>query len=236
MNDASPVASLVRLATVAAVLLALVLAWNFTPLARWADPEALADSLIAMRGEWWIYPAMIAGYLVLGLLLFPLTALIAVTGLVLGPWKGFLVAMTGALVSGWVGLRIGTWTGGHAFERLSRRAYRVVSRVLEGHGVLAVAALRMLPIAPFTVVNIAMGATGVKSGAFLGGTFLGLLPGIVVLTMLGDRLREVWRDPEPANVALFVLFALLWLALAWAVHRLLRVVRGRPGRAGAGRR
>lgn len=218
---------LVRLAIVAAVLLLLVFVWNFTPLARWADPEALAETLNAVRNEWWIYPAMIAGYLVLGLVLFPLTVLVGVTGLVLGPWKGFLVAMAGSLVSGWVGLRIGAWTGGHVFERMSRRAYRVVSKALQNHGLLAVAALRMVPIAPFTVVNVAMGATGLRSAAFLGGTFVGLLPGIVVLTMLGDRLREAWRDPEPANVALFVLFALLWLLLAWSLQRLVTALRRR---------
>jgi uncharacterized membrane protein YdjX (TVP38/TMEM64 family) len=218
---------LARLGVVAAVLLALVFVWNFTPLARWADPEGLAESLNAVRNEWWIYPAIMAGYLVLGLLLFPLMALVAVTGLVLGPWKGFLVAMTGALVSGWVGLRIGAWTGGHAFERLSQRAYRVVSRALQNHGLLAVAALRMVPIAPYTVVNIAMGATGLGSVAFLGGSFVGLLPGILVLTMLGDRLREAWRNPEPANVGLFVLFAVIWLLLAWALQRLVTTFRRR---------
>ena len=218
---------LVRLAMVAALLLLLVFAWNFTPLARFADPEALAETLNAVRNEWWIYPAMIGGYLVLGLLLFPLMALVAVTGLVLGPWKGFLVAMAGALVSGYVGFRIGAWTGGQAFERLSRRAYRVVSKALRNHGLLAVAALRMVPIAPYTVVNIAMGATGLRSAAFLGGTFVGLLPGILVLTMLGDRLREAWRNPEPVNVALFVLFALLWLLLAWGLQRLVTALRRR---------
>lgn len=227
---------LLRLAIVVIVLLLLVFTWNFTPLARWADPETLAQTLSAARDEWWIYPAMIAGYLVLGLLLFPLMGLVAVTGLVLGPWKGFLVAMAGALVSGWVGLRLGAWTGGHLFERMSRRAYRVVSKALENHGLLTVAALRMVPIAPYTVVNIAMGATGLRSGPFLGGTFVGLLPGILVLTMLGDRLREAWRNPEPANLALFVLFALLWLLLAWGLQRLVSALRRRGGVQGGERR
>ena len=86
-----------QFAIVAAVLLLLVFAWNFTPLQRWADPDTLAAALIEVRDEWWIYPAMVAAYLVFGLLLFPLMALVAVTGLVLGPWKGFLVAMTGSL-------------------------------------------------------------------------------------------------------------------------------------------
>jgi uncharacterized membrane protein YdjX (TVP38/TMEM64 family) len=113
------------------------------------------------------------------------------------------------------------------FERMSRRAYRVVSKTLQNHGFLAVAALRMVPIAPYTVVNVAMGATGLRSAPFLGGTFVGLLPGILVLTMLGDRLREAWRNPEPANLALFVRFAVLWLLLAWGLQRLVTALRRR---------
>lgn len=220
---------LMRLALVAAMLLALILIWHYSPLDEWADPEVLAEALATMRDEWWVYPLILGAYLVGALLLFPVTALVAVTGLVLGPWKGFVVAVVGSLASGWIGFRIGAWTGGHLFERLSRRAYRVVSRTLRDHGVLAVAALRMVPLAPYTVVNIAMGATGITDGAFLGGTFLGLLPGILVLTMVGDRLREAWRDPDPANLALFGLFAVLWLGLAWALQRLVSVLRKRGG-------
>lgn len=153
--------------------------------------------------------------------------LITVTGLVLGPWNGFLTAVAGSLLSGWVGFRIGAWAGARPFERLSRRAYRAVSMALTNHGLLAVATLRMVPIAPYTVVNIAMGATGISSFAFLGGTFIGLLPGILILTMLGDRLRVAWRDPEPANLAVFVLFTVLWLSVIWALQKLFVMLRRR---------
>ncbi len=218
---------LLRLVLVAAGLVALVLAWQYTPLAEWADPEELAEWLEAMRGNWWIYPLFVAGYVVGGLLLFPLTVMVAVTGMVLGPWSGFLCAIAGSLVSGWVGLRIGAWTGGRLFESTATRAFRVVSRVLQNHGVLTVAALRMVPIAPYTVVNVAMGATGLRTGPFLAGTLIGLLPGIFVLTMLGDRLREVWRDPEPENLFWFVLAIALWLGVAYALQRLVTVLRKR---------
>lgn len=218
---------LLRLALVAAGLIVLVLAWQYTPLAEWADPEELAEWLETMRGNWWIYPMFVAGYVVGGLLLFPLTVMVAVTGMVLGPWSGFLCAIAGSLASGWVGLRIGAWTGGRLFESMATRAYRMVSRVLQNHGVLTVAALRMVPIAPYTVVNVAMGATGLGTGAFLAGTLIGLLPGIFVLTMLGDRLREVWRNPEPENLFWFVLAIVLWLGVAYALQRLVTVLRKR---------
>jgi uncharacterized membrane protein YdjX (TVP38/TMEM64 family) len=210
-------------------LVALVLAWGYTPLPEWADAEALAGTLEAMRGHWWFYPLVVAGYVVGGLLLFPLTVMVAVTGMVLGPWSGFLCAIVGSLASGWVGLRIGAWTGGRMFEAFATRAYRLVSRILQNHGVLTVAALRMVPVAPYTVVNVAMGAAGLRTGAFLAGTLIGLLPGIFVLTMLGDRLRIAWSNPEPQNLFWFILAIAVWLGVVYVLQRLVTVLRKRAG-------
>jgi uncharacterized membrane protein YdjX (TVP38/TMEM64 family) len=72
-----------------------------------------------------------------------------------------------------------------------------------------------------------MGAAGVPSRTFRAGTFIGLLPGTFVLTMLGDRMREVWRDPEPANVVLVVLVIVLWLGLAFVLQKLVSRLRNR---------
>jgi uncharacterized membrane protein YdjX (TVP38/TMEM64 family) len=114
-------------------------------------------------------------------------------------------------------------------KHISGRAFRAVSRALKNQGIIAVAALRMVPIAPYTVVNVAMGAVGVPASTFLAGSFIGLLPGTFVLTMLGDRMREVWRSPGTGNVLLVVLFVVLWLGLAFVLQQLVLRLRNRGG-------
>jgi uncharacterized membrane protein YdjX (TVP38/TMEM64 family) len=74
---------------------------------------------------------------------------------------------------------------------------------------------------------MAMGAAGVPTRTFLAGTFIGLLPGTFVLTMLGDRMREVWRDPQATNAVLVVLLIVLWLGLAFALQQLVTWLRNR---------
>jgi hypothetical protein len=54
-----------------------------------------------------------------------------------------------------------------------------------------------------------------------------MLPGTFVLTMLGDRLREAWREPEPANVVLAILVIVLWLGLAFLLQQLVVRLRRR---------
>ena len=223
----SDVRRLVRLGAVAAALLALVLVWSYTPLAQWADPEVLMPALAAARGHWWIYPLLLAAYIVGGLLLFPLTVLIAVTGMMLGPLVGFLTAMTCGMVSAWTGYLAGGWTGAEAIRNVSGRTFRRIYRGLQSQGFVTVTALRMVPVAPFTVVNMVMGAAHVRPRAYLAGTALGLVPGVFVMTMVGDRLRELWRDPDPMNILWFALVALLWIGLAFALQRIVSRLRKR---------
>jgi phospholipase D1/2 len=218
---------ILRLAAVAVVLFGLVLAWNYTPLAELAEPQALATALDSVRGRWWIYPAILALYIAGGLVLFPVTVLIAVTGMLLGPLAGWLWAVIGSMASAWVGYAAGLWLGGSSIQQISGRAFRAVSRALRDQGIVAVAALRMVPIAPFTVVNMAMGAAGIGSRIYLVGTLLGMLPGTFILTMLGDRLREAWRDPEPGNILLFALVIGTWLGLAFVLQRFVSRLRRR---------
>ena len=216
-----------QLAGAATALLALLLVWRWSPLADLADPEAIVNALHDVRGNWWIYPAVLAAFVFGGMVLFPVTVLIAATGLLLGPWTGWCYAMIGAMASGWVGHACGKWLGGGSVQHVSSRALRAVSRALTNQGMVAVAALRMVPVAPYTVVNIAMGAAGVTQRTFLAGTFVGMLPGTFVLTMLGDRLREAWRDPDPANVVLVALVIVLWVGLAFALQQLVARLRKR---------
>jgi len=218
-----------KLAAISVVLLLLLLAWSRTPLAELGDPEAIMEMLYAVRSEWWIYPAILAAFVFGGMVLVPVTVLIAVTGLLLGPWSGWFTAMLGTMLSGWVGHATGMWLGGSSVKHISGRAFRAVSRALKNQGIIAVAALRMVPIAPYTVVNVAMGAVGVPASTFLAGSFIGLLPGTFVLTMLGDRMREVWRSPGTGNVLLVVLFVVLWLGLAFVLQQLVLRLRNRGG-------
>ncbi|HEX2139938.1 MAG TPA: VTT domain-containing protein [Woeseiaceae bacterium] len=226
-TKASDLKRLVRLGAVAAALLSLVLLWSYTPLSRWADPEVLMPALAAARGHWWVYPLLLAAYVVGGLLLFPLTVLLAVTGMMLGPLVGFATAMTCGMASAWTGYLAGGWTGAEAIRNVSGRTFRRIYRGLQSQGFVAVTALRMVPVAPFTVVNMVMGAAHVRPRAYLAGTALGLLPGVFVMTMVGDRLRELWQNPDPMNILWFALVAVLWIGLAFALQRIVSRLRKR---------
>ena len=74
----------------------------------------------------------------------------------------------------------------------------------------------LLPIAPFTLVNLAAGASGIRFVDFLVGTLIGMLPGLVLLSIMGDRIIRILAEPSAGDIAILVLCvgALIGLAVA----------------------
>ena len=79
--------------------------------------------------------------------------------------------------------------------------------------------LRLFPIAPFTVVNLIAGASEIRTRDYLLGSLIGMSPGIVLMSLFGDRLGAWLRHPDLGNLAVVVAVAAVALALAWALRR-----------------
>lgn len=90
---------------------------------------------------------------------------------------------------------------------------------LDRSGIIAVATVRLVPIAPFTLVNLAAGSIEVRLRDYVLGTALGLMPGTIALTAFGHQLREIFEQPTFANVALLIAVIVAWIAISLAVQR-----------------
>jgi phospholipase D1/2 len=150
---------------------------------------------------------------------------------VFGPWLGFFGGLCGALLSAaltfWIGRRA---RRGRIRQLVGPRLNRI-SRSLTRSGVRGVIAVRLLPVASFTAVNLVAGASRLRPWEFLVGTFIGLLPGFIALSILGNRIEVALRSPSVGNVILLVLTAVVIIVLGLAVNRWLRQRGSRPGRA-----
>ena len=78
--------------------------------------------------------------------------------------------------------------------------------------------LRLMPTAPFTLVNMIAGATKIRVTDYLVGTLLGLAPGIIAMSALGGRIMEVLSRPTFADVALFLAILVGWFGLSFALQ------------------
>lgn len=213
---------LIGLGVLALALALLAVAWRWTPLREWINLDSLIGAARGLEALPFTPLAVIASYVVAGLVMVPVVLLIAVTGIVFGPVEGSLYAISGALLSAIAAYGLGHWLGRDAVQRLLGARINRLSRRLARQGILAMIVVRILPIAPFTVINVVAGASHIRFRDYLIGTFFGMLPGIVITVTFVHHLAEAVRNPTMGTVAVLAMVAATLIGVAIGLQKLLR--------------
>lgn len=211
-------------------ILGLGLAWVFTPLSEWTEPErivALARPLSQSPGGLVLSSA---GFALASILMVPVTALIVASILLFGAGKGFAVGMVGSLVGAAMAYGVGRVLWRDTVRQLAGDRLNRLTRALTERGVLAVAAVRVVPVAPFTVVNVVAGTSRIQFLDFMLGTVVGMAPGIAALAFASDRVIAAVRNPDPTTLAVAALGVLLLLGVFYGLRKLLGQVAGSQAR------
>jgi phospholipase D1/2 len=211
----------------ALVVLGIALAWRYTPLSALVTADNVRAVLRGVRGEPWAILIVVTVFVLAGAIVFPLNILVLTTSAVFGPWLGILYGGAGTMSSGLVMYYVGSLLGREALYRMLGERWRRGLEGLRKRGLLAVVTLRLLPIAPFTLVNLAAGASGIRFVDFLVGTMIGMLPGLVLLSIMGDRIIRILAEPSAGDIAILVLCVVALIGLAVAAQALLRRRRDR---------
>jgi phospholipase D1/2 len=212
------------------LLAGLVFAWRHTPLREWADFRTLLD-VVERLDEIPLAPLATMGlYLAGAVTMLPVTLLILVTVVVFGPLYGAVLALCGTVLSTGAGYLAGRLLGRNTLRRFGGRRLNRVSHQLRKHGVVAMVVLRLMPIAPFSLVNLVIGASRISLRDCLLGTALGMLPGILVSAWLVDRVAAAAREPGLLTFALLALALLLPASLLLVLRRRRRAARRGTGR------
>ncbi len=220
--------SLIALASVLIVALLVAATWRYTPLSEWVDLKATIGRLGSLRGDWSAPLLVSLVYIVAGLMVFPITLLIIATGVTFGAAYGFAYALLGAELSALVNYAIGQHVGHNAVRSLSNRWVSRVSRRLARQGLLAIITLRVVPVAPFSVINLVAGASHIRFPDYALGTLLGMAPGVLALTLFSDQVVAAIAAPEAIRMASLLFLAVVigagtWWLSRWLLRRQKRV-------------
>lgn len=179
--------------------------------------------------------AYIGAYALAVALSLPVAMVMTLTGgYLFGPWVGGVAAACGCTVGGTAVFLVCRTAAG---DVLRRRAGPTIARIEDGvlrDAFSYILVLRLLPVMPLWLANLALGFVEIPLPTFAAATFLGILPISLVYAGLGSGLRRAfagggWPDLHailrPEVVA--ALAGLALLSLAPLVVRRLR--RGRRG-------
>lgn len=203
------------------VLVGLAVAWHQPALRPWMEPQVLSEfgrRLLAMPAG---FLAVMFGYVLLVMAGMPVLVLITVGTLVFTPWPGMAYALAGMVVGAVVTYAIGRYTGAQTMDRWTQGRLALVSRHLQRRGLLTMIAVRVMPVAPFIVVNMVAGALRVRLRDYVLGTFLGLLPGTVMISLFMGQVSSAWQAPSAGKIAALVGAVLAIAVAGWALKRVM---------------
>jgi uncharacterized membrane protein YdjX (TVP38/TMEM64 family) len=213
---------LAALGLLALALIGLALAWRYTPLRAYLYPIALVTFAQQLKQLPFTPLLVIVAFVIGCLLMVPVMLLIAVTGLVFGLFPGALYALAGTVCAAVAGYALGAMLGRDTVRRLLGARLHRLSRRVARHGTVAMILIRLLPLAPFGVVNMACGASHIRLRDYLLGTVIGILPGILLTTAFAHNLMLMLHRPSQQTLGILLIVVLLLAGFAIGVRRLLQ--------------
>jgi phospholipase D1/2 len=209
----------IKLAGLAALVLGLTALWRFTPLAQWLTPERITAWANAFGNAPWAPFAVMAAYIPAAAVMFPRPVITLFAVVAFGPWLGFIYAMSGILLSALLTYLAGMRLDRSTVRRMSGPKLNRIISVLRQRGLVAMTALRLVPLAPFAVEGVIAGAIRIRLLDFMAGTALGMLPGTLAATVFGDQLEIALHDPSKVNVWLIAGVVVLLVTATIYVRR-----------------
>src|SRR5688572_13251241 len=223
MRDPRPLKWGIALVAAAAVVALLVLGFSRLELGLGDVANRVGVGIESLAGNPWRVPLVLVVFVAASVVSVPILALIGATVVTLGPGLGFVCSAVGTMLAASATFGVGRWIGRKPLQRwLGKRVDRLEQRVAK-RGVIAIALIRKVPVAPFTFVNMAIGALGIRYRDFILGTALGMLPGIAAFAFVSETAIEAWRQPTVANIGLIAAAIAIWLTVVfgiqWALNR-----------------
>jgi len=194
----------------AGILLGLAILWTATPLGQYVDAGRLRGAVEEIRRHDWAPAMVLLVYLGASPTFFPITLLNVITAVVFAPAQAFMLCLAGSMMNAGLSFIMGRlldrgWLRRRTGPRLAR-----ISRRLGRGGVPVVVGMMVMPLGPYTFVNMVCGASHIRALHHQMGVALGLAPTLALLVVLGDGLWRLIENPTPVNLTMLAGIILLW--------------------------
>ena len=203
-------------------VVALALLWKTTDLGAYAEPRRIHEMLRSLGDSPWSIPIVWLVFVAAGLLMVPVNALFVAVGLTFGFLEAVALSMSGALLSTLVVDFIGRrFDVDPLFERAPEWLRRLKQQRLAEAGLPQLSLMRILPLGPFSTVNLIWAAAGVPRRRVLGATVIGLTPGVLATSAIGEGLGLALEDLDARSIGLLLGGIVGLGTLMWIGRRLL---------------
>jgi uncharacterized membrane protein YdjX (TVP38/TMEM64 family) len=201
----------------AAVILGVIAACLFSPVGDWLSIEKLKESRFWLAQLIEARPFLCtAGFflccVVATAACFPAAPVLGVSGGALfGFWPGLLIVLIASSIGSTIAFfdsryLLRDWVKGKFARRIQS-----IDRGIEAHGGLYLLTLRLNPVIPYWLVNLAMGLTAIRPRTYIALTVAGLLPATFIYVTAGTQLVTIDSAGDIVSANLVVTLLLLSL-------------------------
>ncbi len=178
--------------------------------------------LEALRNGPWALPATILVFIITSFVAAPQFALAAACVVAFGPALGFTYAMIGTVISSWLHFYMGRFGGSKLVERYGGNTINRMSRFIGRNDFMASTIVRNVPVAPAIVVNMAFGASHAKFWRVIAGVFVGSIPKIGIVALLGQSVLSAMGGGVIVGLGIGVTVIGIWVTMAVMARRAVR--------------
>ena len=201
--------------------------------------DALRENAARLKAYEAAHPVLSIGLFILIYLLctaasVPGASLLTLAGgFIFGTWVGGTATVIGATIGAVIIFLAAKSAIGGALRERAQSSGGMLARLSEGvrnNAFSAILSLRLIPAAPFWLVNIAAGVADAPLGAYALATFLGVMPATFIYTGIGSGLERLFAAGKTPNLSVLyqphVLLPLIGLALLSLAPMVVRRLRG----------
>lgn len=173
-----------RVVAAVVALGALIAAAYFLPLAEWTIRIATYARGTGAAGV----AVFVTAYIVSTVAALPGSLLTLAAGFTYGPVAGLAVASPASVAGATAAFLMGrTFLRKFAERRIGESPLaRAIDTAIEREGLKLVLLLRLSPLVPFNLLNYMLSLSRVRTGSYVLGSFLGMLPGTAAYVYLGS--------------------------------------------------
>lgn len=161
----------------------------------------------------------IALFTFLPIAFFPVPVLALAGGLAFGLWRGTIYTIIGAGLNSAIMFYMAKFIAKDIVVeflkgKLPEKWWDLFEDADSKRGFLVVFVLRLIPLAPYNVINYGAGLTSINFNNYMIATLIGILPGTLVFLNIGDKAIDI-KDPAfLISILLLVMLTLGSLYLA----------------------
>ncbi|MEO1719861.1 MAG: VTT domain-containing protein [Pseudomonadota bacterium] len=207
------------LLVVIAVVLSSFFIWLVGAIIGFGPDSVFMQTLNAAAASSWAVPLTIAVFVGGSFVGAPQFILIAMAVGAFGPWLGFCLAYGATLISASVNFAIARVFGERVLAKRRSPALQRLVDTVGRNGFFSAMVVRIVPSAPFIVVNMALGLTSVSYLTFIAGTAVGIVPKTAIVALLGEVVQRAIAGELDAVLYMAGAIA-AWITLALLARRL----------------